>query len=149
MLFSHFCFHPQTHARAHAHTHTHTPLYTLPKKISLGKFLVLLNRQIMWLSRINQPWEITLQLRAQIQGFICLTRLLLSCSVVSDSLRPHELQHAKLPCLTRQNPHTNCLSVMEAKQRFYYLSKRCRSEGGLLIRWACFHVCLRSVLFMV
>ena len=26
--------------------------------------------------------------------------LLLSCSVVSDSLQPHELQHARLPCLS-------------------------------------------------
>ena len=27
-------------------------------------------------------------------------RVLFSCSVVSDSLRPHGLQHARLPCLS-------------------------------------------------
>ena len=28
----------------------------------------------------------------------CLVLLLFSCSVVSDSLQPHELQHTRLPC---------------------------------------------------
>ena len=32
--------------------------------------------------------------------------LLFSCSVVSDSLRPHGLQHARLPCLPLPSPQS-------------------------------------------
>ena len=40
---------------------------------------------------------LTLKL-TQIINQLLLLLLLFSCSVLSDSLRPHELQHAKLPC---------------------------------------------------
>ena len=32
------------------------------------------------------------------EGIYCMYLLLFSCSVVSDSLGPHELQHSRLPC---------------------------------------------------
>ena len=42
-----------------------------------------------------------------------ISSLQFSGSVMSDSLRPHELQHARLPCLSLTpgvHPHVHCIS---------------------------------------
>ena len=58
--------------------------------------------------------------------FICIISFSVqfSCSVVSDSLRPHELQHARPPCLspTLEFPHTHVHRVSDAIQPSHPLS---------------------------
>ena len=56
-------------------------------------FLVLQNHCRWWL----QPW-IKICLLLGRKAMTSLSSVQFSCSVVSDSLRPHELQHARPPC---------------------------------------------------
>ena len=44
------------------------------------------------------PWEFRDLNNKDTPGSICCCSLLFSCSVVSDSLKPHGLQHTRLPC---------------------------------------------------
>ena len=48
---------------------------------------------------LSAPQSIKNILEHIVQG-VCAKSLQFSCSVVSDSLRPHGLQHARLPCLS-------------------------------------------------
>ena len=43
-------------------------------------------------------WMLHLQMVKMVNFILCVFLLFFSCSVVSDSLRPHGLQHARLPC---------------------------------------------------
>ena len=47
------------------------------------------NAWYLWLSKINK-WLLSSKTQTHSDQ--------ISCSVISDSLRPHELQHARLPC---------------------------------------------------
>ena len=68
-----------TLACAHAHTHTHTPCthHTRPRASVL---------------KPQSTKEANMKLDSGVR------QLLFSCSVMSDSLRPHGLQHTRLPC---------------------------------------------------
>ena len=46
------------------------------------------------------PWSVYMSLGLYIPFFFKQVLLLLSCSVISDSVRPHGLQHTRLPCLS-------------------------------------------------
>ena len=46
----------------------------------------------------NQKSAISFEKKETETGILLLMLLLFSCSVVSDSLRPHQLQHSRLPC---------------------------------------------------
>ena len=45
-----------------------------------------------------KPWSPTLQVDSLLSEPLQFSLVQFSCSVVSDSLRPHELQHARPPC---------------------------------------------------
>ena len=50
----------------------------------------------------NGPWsqakELVLNLKKQVESIKVIKSVQFSCSVMSDSLRPHGLQHVRLPC---------------------------------------------------
>ena len=55
--------------------------------------------------------------------------LLFSCSVVSNSLRPHGLQHTKLPCPSSPGAYSNS----------YWVSDAIRPSSSALPLSSCFH----------
>ena len=73
-----------------------------------GKFWTWWEYQIIW----PAPWEICMQVKKQHLGLDMeqqFSSVQFSCSVESDSLRPHETQHARPPCPSstpRVHPNT-------------------------------------------
>ena len=68
---------------------------------------------------------------------LCRAHLLLSCSVVSDSLQPHGLQHTKLPCPSLSPgvcSNSYPLDVGDAMQPSHPLLPT-SPESALHIRW--------------
>ena len=63
------------------------------------KFSNLKSDMIRYISQKDKYANIMKNGRRQYQGEACvLSSVQFSCSVVSDSLRPHESQHARPPC---------------------------------------------------
>ena len=64
-------------------------------------------------------------------GHTGMILLLFGCSVVSDSLRPHGLQHARLPCLPLF-PWV-CMILVHAITFRYFVINRILCSGGVLL----------------
>ena len=62
------------------------------------------------------------------------TSVQLSCSVVFESLRPHGLQHARLPCPSCLHTPTHILTTIESKT---HTTEQILSVSGIL--WTSFH----------
>ena len=62
-------------------------------RCSLAKYIFILYGNTPW-----PPLEITFMDFEQVLKYVIMTSVQFSCSIMSDSLRPHELQHARPPC---------------------------------------------------
>ena len=108
------CTHTHTHTPLSAHTHTHTHTHTLnssPCPVTFHRYVVSLNSTshvwvtgMSWLPPNYIIFLLVLWLSSQgcltlmLPTYILLFLLWFSRQVISDSSRPHGLQHARLPC---------------------------------------------------
>ena len=100
--------HTQTRTRLSAHRHTHTHFNSSPCPVTFHHYVISLNSTshtrvtgMSWLP----PGYLVLILAPWLSSQSALTFTLPTCilwlfspQVVSDSLRPHALHHARLPC---------------------------------------------------
>ena len=106
----------------------HWPMYVVPTWMLVGFFSLFKKYLFTWHSQINEVSQILL--------------LFFSRSVVSDSLWPHGLQHARLPCLSLSP--TVCLDSCPVSQWCHpTISSSARNPGY----WVCVHLLSRVRLF--